>query len=598
MDSKSLIQGYPISRYTGLTGAIALAYFTVAYITTNTLGLSAIPPICPAAGIALGLLAVYGIEFWPGVALGSWAYALIIGTSPIGAIATALSDTLGPALGVYLLGLCRWQANPPQLKAIFQLILCGAIFSTGMTALLDTVLGLFLHNLTHPEAFEHWWRIGLGQSMGVLVVTPILVYGIAPSSGGNLPLEVKGSASWMETAIAILLGLVLSSLVFGVPHGGWIAHGWMQQMANAPLEYLCFPFIVWAAFRYGAIGVFATSLLLTVLALMGWSQDRGLLMVRADTPEEALFGFQILIASIEIAAWILVASLTELKLNTQVLRHNQDRLSEDIIRREAWILELEATLRQQRQKLQENQEALNRSNQLKNCFFQAIAHDLRTTLMGILMLNQNLLKKPGETLSVSRSLLQRLTEGGDRQLSKLNTLLEVATLDTDLRARQLIPLNLAFVLDKVLEDMQSNFQANQVHLIYYRPEQLPLVNADPQYLRRVFEHLLSNAIKHNPPGVKIQIQLQANSNCGVCCSVTDNGVGIAPEKLPYLFSLDPQASESHRATPLTGIALGLYQCDRILAAHGSQLGVESHPSQGSRFWFCLPEYRSISVNLS
>lgn len=596
MDSRTLIQGYPISRYTGLTGAIALAYFTVAYITTNTLGLGAIPPICPAAGIALGVLVVYGIEFWPGIALGSWAYALILGNSPLGAIALALSYTLGPAIGVYLLGLCRWQPIQANLKGVFELILWGAIVSTGISASLDAALGLWLHTMSNP--LEHLWSLWLGQSMGVLVITPMLVYGIAPSSVANLHLEVKGSASWMETAIAIILGLVLSSLVFGVPHGGWIDRGWMQDIANAPLEYLCFPFMVWAAFRYGAIGVFATSLLLTVLALMGWSQDRGLLMVRAETPEEALFGFEILIASIEIAAWILVASLTELKLNTELLRHNQDRLSEDISRREAWILELEATLRQQKQKLQENQEALNRSNKLKNCFFQAIAHDLRTTLMGILMLNQNLLKKPGETLSVSRSLLQRLTEGGDRQLSKLNTLLEVATLDTDLKATQPILLNLALVLETVLEDMQSNFQANQIHLTYHRPEQLPLVNADPQYIRRVFQHLLANAIKHNPPGVEIQIQLQAHSNHGVCCAVTDNGVGIAPEKLPYLFSLDPQASESHRVTPLTGISLGLYQCDRILAAHGGKLGVESHPSQGSRFWFYLPGHRSPSVNLS
>lgn len=596
MDSRILIQGYPISRYTGLTGAIALAYFTVAYITTTTLSLGAIPPICPAAGIALGVLVVYGIEFWPGIALGSWAYALILGNSPLGAIALALSYTLGPTLGVYLLGLCRWQPIQANLKGVFELILWGAIVSTGISASLDVALGLWLHTLSNP--LEHLWSLWFGQTMGVLLVTPILVYGMGRWSLGNWEVEVKGSASWMETAIAIILGLLLSSLVFGVPHGAWIDRGWMQEMANAPLEYLCFPFMVWAAFRYGAIGVFATSLLLTVLALMGWSQDRGLLMVRAETPQEALFGFQILIASIEIAAWILVASLTELKLNTEVLRHNQDRLSEDIALREAWILELETTLQQQRQKLQENQEALSRSNQLKNCFFQAIAHDLRTTLMGILMLNQNLLKKPGETLSVSRSLLQRLTEGGDRQLSKLNTLLEVATLDTDLRATQPTPINLALLLDTVLEDMQSHFQANQIHLTYHRPEQLPLVNADPQYIRRVFEHLLSNAIKHNPPGVAIQIELQAHSNRGIYCSVTDNGVGIPPEKLPYLFSLDPQTSDSHTSTPLTGIALGLYQCDRILAAHGSKLGVESDLSHGTRFWFCLPNHQSISVNLS
>ncbi|MDJ1169447.1 ATP-binding protein [Roseofilum sp. BLCC_M154] len=596
MDSRILIQGYPISRYTGLTGAIALAYFTVAYITTTILGLGAIPPICPAAGIALGVLVVYGIEFWPGVALGSWAYALILGHSPIAAIALALSYTLGPTLGVYLLGLCRWQPIQANLKGVFKLILWGAIVSTGISASLDVALGLWLHTLSNP--LEHLWSLWFGQTMGVLLVTPILVYAMGRWSLGNWEVEVKGSASWMETAIAIMLGLGVSSFVFGVPHGGWIDRGWIQEVADVPLEYLCFPLMVWAAFRYGAIGVFATSLLLALFALIGWSQDRGLLMMRADSPEEALFGFEILITSIEITAWILVVSLTELNLNTELLRHNQDRLSADITRREAWILELEATLWQQRQKLQENQEALSRSNQLKNCFFQAIAHDLRTTLMGILMLNQNLLKKPGETLSVSRSLLQRLTEGGDRQLSKLNTLLEVATLDADLRATQPKPINLALLLETVLENMQSHFQANQTHLTYHPPEQLPLVNANPQYIRRVFEHLLSNAIKHNPPGVAIQIELQAHSNRGIYCSVTDNGVGIPPEKLPYLFSLDPQASDSHTSTPLTGISLGLYQCDRILAAHGSKLGVESDLSQGTRFWFCLPNHQSISVNLS
>ncbi|MDB9519359.1 ATP-binding protein [Roseofilum reptotaenium CS-1145] len=600
MDTKIITQGYPISRYSLLSGAIVLVYFIVAYITTTMIGLGEISPICPAAGIGLGVLAVYGIELWPGVGLGSWAYALMLGASPVVAIAGALSHITGAAIGVYLLGLCRWKPMLPKLKPVLQLVFWGAMISTGITAFLDTVLGLWLHMLTSQMALEHLWRMWLGESMGVLLITPILVYGISRWSLGKEPIQINTPEYWIETPIAIVLFFVVSSLIFGLPNMGWINDQWMLDIADAPLEYLCFPFIVWAAFRYGAIGVFTTSLSIAVLALMGLSQDQGLLIMRADTRQEAIFGFEILIGSIQITALILAASLTELTVNAELLRHNHDRLSEDITLREASIMELETTLEQQKQTLQENQEALSRSNQLKNCFFQAIAHDLRTTLMGMLMLHQNLLKKPGETLSVSRSLLQRLTEGGDRQLRKLNTLLEVANLDSNLRAIETEAINLALVLERVLEELQPDFQANEVCLTYHRPEKLPLVNADPQQMKRVFEHLLSNAIKHNPPGVEIQIQFQTHPNHEVCCSVTDNGVGITTEKLPYLFSLDPQASDCQTNRPLTGISLGLYQCHRILATHGGQLGVESHLTQGSRFWLCLPEYRSPSpsVNLS
>lgn len=386
MNTKILIQGYPISRYTLSIGAIALLYLTVAYLTIVIIDLPIIPPIYPVAGIVLGLLSAYGIRFWPGVALGSWICALVLGASS-----------------------------------------------------------------TRSEVF---------------------------------------------------------------------------------------------------------------------------------------------MVSIEMAATILAASLTELQLTNQVLRHNQDRLSEEMTRKEMAIAQLQATVEQQKQQLQEYQEALNHSNQLKNCLFQAIAHDLRTTLMGMVMFYQNLLKKPGETLSVRRSLLEKLRDGGDRQLQKLNTLLEVATLDDNPMAIASQPVNLALVLEEVLEDFQAYFADNGVHLNYHQPEQLPLVDADPQYIRRVFEHLLSNAVKHNPPGVEIQIQFPIDLSNGVSCWVIDNGVGIAPDKLPYLFSLDPQASNGQTGSPLTGISLGLYQCDRILAAHGGRLTVESYPTQGSRFGFNLPERRS------
>ncbi|MDJ1177914.1 MASE1 domain-containing protein [Roseofilum sp. BLCC_M91] len=594
MDTKTLIQGYPISRYTLSIGAIALLYLTVAYLTIVILDFHTIPPICPVAGIALGLLLAYGIRFWPGVALGSWICALVLGASFPGAIAAAISHTTGAAIGVYVLRWWGWQPKLMKLKRVLELIFWGAIVSTGIAAFLDTVLGLWLHTISSQGGFEHLWRMWLGESMGVLLITPILVYGITRwSVRKGLALECPDSLTHkIERAIVLVLGLALSYLVFGLPHLGWIDDRSVQSLVNIPLEYLCFPFVVWAACRYGAMGVFLTSLSIAILAFMGLSDEQGLFIARAKTQEEAIFALEVFMVSIEIAAMILVGTLTELQLTNQVLRHHQDRLSEEMTRKEMAIAQLQATVEQQKQQLQEYQEALNHSNQLKNCLFQAIAHDLRTTLMGMVMFYQNLLKKPGETLSVRRSLLEKLRDGGDRQLQKLNTLLEVATLDDNPMAIASQPVNLALVLEGVLEDFQTYFADNGVHLNYYQPEQLPLVDADPQYIRRVFEHLLSNAVKHNPPGVEIQIQFPIDLSNGVSCWVIDNGVGIAPDKLPYLFSLDPQASNGQTRRLLTGISLGLYQCDRILAAHGGRLSVESYPTQGSRFGFNLPERRS------
>ncbi|MDJ1176879.1 sensor histidine kinase [Roseofilum capinflatum] len=599
MDTKTLIQGYPISRYTLSIGAIALLYLTVAYLTTVIIDFHTIPPICPVVGIALGLLSAYGIRFWPGVALGSWACALVLGASSAGAIAAAVSHTTGAAIGVYVLRLWGWQPKLMKLKQVLEPIFWGAILSTGIAAFLDTVLGLWLHTIHSQRGFEHLWRMWLGEGMGVLLITPILVYGITRwSVGKGVALEApKFFSHKMETAIVVVFGLALSYLVFGLPHLEWIDDRWTQTLMNLPLEYLCFPLVVWAACRYGAMGVFLTSLSIAILALMGLSHGEGLFMAKSQTQDGAIFGLEVFMVSIEIAALILVGSLTELQLTNQVLHHHEDRISEEMTRKETAIAQLEATVEQQKQQLQDYQDALERSNQLKNCLFQAIAHDLRTTLMGMVMFHQNLLKKPGETLSVRRSLLEKLTEGGDRQLQKLNTLLEVATLDGNRMAIASQPVNLALVLEGVLEDFQAYFAANQVRLNYHR-EPLPPVDADPQSIKRVFEHLLSNAVKHNPPGVEIQIQFHIDLSQGVSCWVIDNGVGIAPDQLPSLFSLDPQASKGQNRSALTGISLGLYQCDRILAAHGGKLTVESCPTQGSRFGFNLPRLRLNSVNLS
>jgi signal transduction histidine kinase len=113
-------------------------------------------------------------------------------------------------------------------------------------------------------------------------------------------------------------------------------------------------------------------------------------------------------------------------------------------------------------------------------------------------------------------------------------------------------------------------------------------------LRRVFENLLANAIKHNPPGMHLSLNV-AQQDQALYCTVQDNGAGMNPEVTTHLFDLYFRGAPKQRST---GLGLGLYLCRQIITAHGGEIGVDSTPNQGSTFWFTLPLTVPAVINAS
>lgn len=103
-------------------------------------------------------------------------------------------------------------------------------------------------------------------------------------------------------------------------------------------------------------------------------------------------------------------------------------------------------------------------------------------------------------------------------------------------------------------------------------------------LRRVFENLITNAIKHNPPGISLEISTRIEGQM-LTCIVEDNGVGIPQEECELMFERYQQGSRARRSL---GVGLGLYLCRQIIQAHGGKIGVISAVNQGAKFWFTLP----------
>jgi len=200
--------------------------------------------------------------------------------------------------------------------------------------------------------------------------------------------------------------------------------------------------------------------------------------------------------------------------------------------------------------LREKVREIQRLYEMKTVFLQAVSHDLRTSIMGLMMLLKNLQCRQTEKVTISRAMLDQVVRSCDRQLTLINALSENHFAEERPLILHRQPLSLKEQVKIWLKDWQKDFDLYQATFINLLPDNLPAIDADPCQLRSVFEQLLNNALKHNP---------------------------------------------------LTGIGLGSYQCRQIIEAHSGRIGVKSTPRVGSQFWFTLPlahqNYRVIKQEL-
>lgn len=249
---------------------------------------------------------------------------------------------------------------------------------------------------------------------------------------------------------------------------------------------------------------------------------------------------------------------------------------------------LEKQVQHRTYQLQEKITEVQELHDMKAVFLQAVSHDLRTSIMGLLMLLKNLQNRPGDSLTLSRSILDRMINSSDRQLTLINALSE----DHFSEQRPLMvhcePLSLSNFVNDLSKEWQPLLKQNQAHLALNIPNNLPLTYGDKEKLHHVFNHLVTNALKHNPPGINLSIDVTVKKGM-IHCLLTDNGVGMCEQQCDQLFKLYLRSLHDRRRT---GIGLGSYQCRQIIEAHGGNIGVESTPGNGCQFWFTLPMAKS------
>ena len=198
------------------------------------------------------------------------------------------------------------------------------------------------------------------------------------------------------------------------------------------------------------------------------------------------------------------------KLATQVaIALQQAQLLQQV---KALNANLESQVEERTRQLQQKMHELEQTNCLKDLLLHAVSHNLRTPVMGMLILLKNLLNKsPSDSLQdvpVSRSILERIVGASEHQLTMVNALLDAHASEVKGIVLNTVPLHLQSLTSAIVANLEPMLTKNQATLTSEIPADLPQVNADSQPLQRVLENLLTNAIKHNPPGVNITFKAE------------------------------------------------------------------------------------------
>jgi signal transduction histidine kinase len=230
---------------------------------------------------------------------------------------------------------------------------------------------------------------------------------------------------------------------------------------------------------------------------------------------------------------------------------------------------------------------LQHSQQLRQALTADIAHELRTPL------------------AVQRANLEAIQDGiypltlenlgpvihQNQLLSQLvEDLRTLALADENSLTLRLESCTLSSLIQQNVEAFRPNMEARQLTLETSLPADCPPLMADPQRISQVITNLLSNSLRHTPPGGQITVALTCNADQQQI-TVHDTGPGIAQEALPHIFERFYRADHS-RDRQQGGTGLGLTIAQRLAQAHGGLITAANHSEGGAVFTVVLPIRRA------
>jgi signal transduction histidine kinase len=235
---------------------------------------------------------------------------------------------------------------------------------------------------------------------------------------------------------------------------------------------------------------------------------------------------------------------------------------------------------------QEARKQAEEANRLKDEFLSTVSHELRTPLTAILNW-VNLLQSDDLDAEMIASGLATIERNATAQARLIDDLLDISRITNGKMRINVRPIVLAPIVRDVIETMRPAAIAKNIELQVAFNGGVKIILGDSDRLQQVFWNLLTNAIKFTPSGGRIMVTVNRTESV-MEVIVSDTGIGISPEFLPYVFERFRQAARTNVQVS-GGLGLGLSIVHHLVELHGGSIQAESDGiGQGARFTVRLP----------
>ena len=236
--------------------------------------------------------------------------------------------------------------------------------------------------------------------------------------------------------------------------------------------------------------------------------------------------------------------------------------------------------------IEQKSRELEAASQHKSEFLANMSHELRTPLNAVIGFSEVLTERMfGELNEKQEEYLKDIHASGQHLLSLINDILDLSKIEAGKMDLELSEFDLAMTIDNALMLVRERAARRSITLNTAVDERVGQVQADERKIRQVLLNLLSNAIKFTPESGGIHVEARS-VNESIEVSVTDTGVGIAPEDQEAVFEEFRQVGTADKKVEGTGLGLALSR--KFIELHGGTIWVESQVGEGSTFTFTVP----------
>ncbi|MFJ6125509.1 MASE1 domain-containing protein [Streptomyces griseoviridis] len=275
----------------------AVQTLTVAacYFAAGRLGLlrqlvvegAVVTPLYPPTGVAVACLLLYGLRCWLGIAIGALLVVWSITTPGLSVIGTVLGNTVAPVCACLMLRRVGFRISLARLRDGLALVFLGALGAMLISSTSGAVLLVATGKLEVSAFWPVWLAWWVGDAMGVLIVTPVLLLALGVRPHPNL-------GRWREA-----LGLTLIVVVL-VP---------VATRSTLSVLFLIYPLLIWAALRFQLVGSMLCALFASVMTTIAATDGTGPFVHLSDV--EVMIKLQAFNGSMALTALLLSALITE-----------------------------------------------------------------------------------------------------------------------------------------------------------------------------------------------------------------------------------------------------------------------------------------------